>query len=344
MNNFVNEKNVKIISYTLSLLFMFLHVSLLIIFSLHNITPLWILNLFSASFYVLMVFFVYKKWYFTFTIVSFIEICINMGVTIYFIGWGNGFQIVLIGICILLAYAEYIGRTLHYRTIRAIYLMSLPFAVYVTFYVIGLFHEAPYSLPQYVVIFFEIGWAIIVFVIMSLILHNFVVISTRTQEVLTDEVKHDALTSLPNRLYIRDYFTYVEMQKEQEGFWVAIMDLDDFKVINDTYGHNCGDYVLVTVSKILQDVPKGIKICRWGGEEFLLLGKDSIGEQLGVLEEIRKKVETYPFEFEGNSFHLTCTIGCTHKRKEETIHTWIGRADERLYKGKQHGKNTIIFS
>ena len=263
-----------------------------------------------------------------------------MCAAVAFVGFDFGFQIVLIGICVLLFYSEYIARSLKLKYVRSIFLAPAAMLFYLAAYLISIHREPPYLLPPEVKQFFQIIWCVVVFTIAILILQLFVYVSTRYQESLSKEVFHDKLTGLPNRYAMAEYFTRLGSGTSAESHWVAIADLDDFKHINDTYGHNCGDYVLKEVAAILQKTCEDISICRWGGEEFLMAGVNE--EEMALLERVRDAVAKHSFVYEGRSLHMSVTIGMAMFRQGQSIDEWIDAADKKLYEGKTSGKNCVV--
>ena len=126
--------------------------------------------------------------------------------------------------------------------------------------------------------------------------------------------------------------------------WIAMADIDNFKHINDTYGHNFGDYVLQTLSELMQKEIEDSDICRWGGEEFLIIGhgKD-IDKAYKVLEQFRSYVEAYNFSNKGSETNLTITIGLAKYEAGLNMTDWVSIADKKLYAGKYSGKNKIVL-
>ncbi len=341
MNTILTMPRVKQLSYAVVSVFLLTHIVMLFIFWKYHVMPMMVFNIFSVSFYLMMLFFIYREWLMSFVIGTYLEICLHMGLAVYYTGWDAGFQITLIGIGVLLTYAEYVGRSLHMRYLHSILLAPVAMLVYLSSYILHLHHTPAYVMPDAVNICFHIAWTVIVFGIVLTFLQIFVFITTRSQEVLSHEVVHDELTGLPNRIYIRNCFRQMETADDRSGYWIAIADLDDFKAVNDTYGHNCGDYVLKTVAKQIQSLSVGVEVCRWGGEEFLIIGHRSLADAMDELERLRRRIEAYPFSFEGKALRLTVTIGLAWLGEEQSIQTCIGAADRKLYEGKESGKNRV---
>ena len=117
------------------------------------------------------------------------------------------------------------------------------------------------------------------------------------------------------------------------------------KKINDTYGHLFGDYVLRTIAEIMNDHKVDAEICRWGGEEFLIVGfsDNDMDIHLARLDDLRRTIEEHEFTYRGESTAVTVTIGVALYGKGMSIDEWIGAADRKLYEGKRSGKNRVIF-
>jgi diguanylate cyclase (GGDEF)-like protein len=158
----------------------------------------------------------------------------------------------------------------------------------------------------------------------------------------------DPLTKLSNR---RDFLEKFQNEKSRfhrnkKPFAVVLSDIDDFKFFNDQYGHECGDFILVSLSKLMKSmIRKQDAIGRWGGEEFIMLLPESPleGGQRAA-EGIRKKIAAEPFVYNGNQLFVTITFGISEFNGTMDIDTCIKRADEALYAGKRKGKNCVVLS
>ncbi len=341
LGNFSALKRVKLLSYILAILFLVVHVVMYFVFKRNGVPPMEILNLISVVFYVLMLMLILIDKLNEFVIACFLEVIIHMTAAIHYTGWNSGFQITMIGMCVLLAYAEYLGRTMHGKFVRFIFLAPVAPAAYLYSFQMSLKGPAPYLLPESVSNFFQVAWGLIVFIAIFVVLQVFVLSAAASQDELRYEAMHDKLTGLPNRVYMSEYLQKVFHNSTDEQYWLAIIDLDDFKLCNDTYGHNCGDYVLVTISNILNS-PE-IEVCRWGGEEFLLVGRKISNGPIALLQQIRQTVHDYDFEYEGKHIHMTLTIGMAWKKPGMSLDQWISTADKKLYEGKTTGKNKVCY-
>ncbi len=157
----------------------------------------------------------------------------------------------------------------------------------------------------------------------------------------------DALTKLGNRAAFDEYFAKEMVRYHHKPFDLAIvvMDLDDFKRINDTYGHTAGDKTLQVIANTLtKKLDKSVFIGRYGGEEFVLIysgiKKVKLIDELNML---KKHIARLPFKFKNTKVSITMSIGVSHVTQEDNIHIAFERADKALYQAKALGKNQVIY-
>lgn len=177
---------------------------------------------------------------------------------------------------------------------------------------------------------------------------------------------HDALTGLYNRRSFYRLFnklhgkiedeevSEIKIEKISDSFCVIMGDIDNFKRINDTYGHKCGDEILKGVSDILKRGVNGNDIaCRWGGEEFLIIMSGSRDDCIKRVEEIRGRVKEFSTVNGDTVVSATMTFGFTdcferldggHRPSPASIDELVQIADNRLYYGKRNGKNVVVVS
>jgi len=155
----------------------------------------------------------------------------------------------------------------------------------------------------------------------------------------------DPLTQLSNRRDALEKIEYEEKRYErsEKPFAIIICDIDDFKSVNDRFGHDAGDEVLKTLANIMRMiVRKQDIVARWGGEEFLLmLPQTDIEGGLVLAEKIRKKVRSTEFNFNGMKIHISLTMGLSIYKESKTIDETISQADRALYMGKKLGKDCV---
>lgn len=157
----------------------------------------------------------------------------------------------------------------------------------------------------------------------------------------------DALTKLGNRAAFDEHFAkeIVRFHHKKFNLAISVIDLDDFKRINDTYGHTAGDKTLQVIANTLKKViGDDAFIGRYGGEEFVLVFSDmdkvTVMNKLNIL---RKKVASLPFTFKNNRVSITLSVGVSLVKQDDNVHSAFERADDALYQAKKDGKNRVIY-
>ncbi len=166
-------------------------------------------------------------------------------------------------------------------------------------------------------------------------------------ETFLEESQHDKLTKLKNRMGFYSDFSkkYNKLLESGRPLSMFICDIDKFKRVNDTYGHNAGDAVLAFTSGLIMQ-SCGAEECayRWGGEEFIMMMPDTELEgAVKKAEEIRVLIMNSPCNAEGNIINLTLSFGCRQFDPSMTIEENISVADGHLYTAKESGRNRVIY-
>lgn len=164
---------------------------------------------------------------------------------------------------------------------------------------------------------------------------------------LKTSVENDMLTGLYNRrVAMKKLDTYILHANAENGetFTFAICDIDHFKNVNDTYGHNCGDLVLKAVADVLGKVPESDGFtARWGGEEFIIVLKKPIGDALIDINKIADDIRDIKIRYNGKTITVTMTFGVTEYVAPHKSDIIISNADNLLYKGKAEGRDRVVF-
>ncbi len=159
------------------------------------------------------------------------------------------------------------------------------------------------------------------------------------QQALTD-----ALTQLPNRAAFDSRLeqAFHDWQHQQQTLVLAVLDIDHFKQINDSFGHAVGDKTLQVIAKVVKKCLRNTDfIARYGGEEFVLLLNMPLDHSRIVFEKIRQRVEKLPFEFKGQRVTITVSMGATQFRPDDDPASAFERADKLLYTAKNGGRNQV---
>lgn len=160
---------------------------------------------------------------------------------------------------------------------------------------------------------------------------------------IPNDVLLDSLTKTLNRKYIMSYITYLINKKIP--FSMAIIDIDNFKIFNDTYGHMVGDKIISVIANIIcESATDNCMIGRYGGDEFIVVleGDDTYDEEWKNLKQIFTSVR-HPITIDLLTLNVTCTAGCAAFPKDgETLEEIFLKADRTLYRGKMKGRNCFI--
>jgi len=151
---------------------------------------------------------------------------------------------------------------------------------------------------------------------------------------------HDALTGIFNKGYLDEYLEYeiARAVRKQMAFSLIMLDIDHFKLVNDTYGHRRGDYALKTLAEVVLESKRNADVlARVGGEEFIVLLPDTnLSDAMQLAERIRKNVENFTFEEIGR---MTISLGVTEFNQADNKDRILKRVDSALYKAKDNGRN-----
>jgi diguanylate cyclase (GGDEF)-like protein len=169
--------------------------------------------------------------------------------------------------------------------------------------------------------------------------------SLLAEEALQCAARTDHLTGIANRWEIMDRFNSEKGRAERHGtpLSIIIADIDHFKSVNDTFGHNAGDWVLRSVANAISSSIRVEDACgRWGGEEFLLLLPDTnLDAAARVAEKLRQAVSELSIPWEGESIAVTMSMGVGQFRPGMTLDECIQPADHALYRAKTGGRNRV---
>ncbi|NMH59899.1 GGDEF domain-containing protein [Alteromonas ponticola] len=160
------------------------------------------------------------------------------------------------------------------------------------------------------------------------------------------QARHDPLTGLPNRRGMWEHLTY-EYERSQRyrlNMTVLVCDIDHYKKVNDTLGHDGGDFILKEVATLMSEqLRKQDILARWGGEEFLILLPETNTQQAFIVaEKIRTQIENAEFTYNEQTLSVTVSFGIADASGKNQVDQAISEADGYLYKAKNAGRNTTL--
>lgn len=159
--------------------------------------------------------------------------------------------------------------------------------------------------------------------------------------------RRDPLTGISNRRDMLERLSHEEsrFRRKRYTFSVLLIDIDNFKKLNDTYGHSAGDHILTELSKALSLATQGRgTVARWGGEEFLiLLPQTTLQDALEAAEHLRSRVEKTRYVFKRQVLQITISVGVSQYQEGEHVETTLlSKADKMLYVAKNSGRNRVV--
>jgi two-component system, cell cycle response regulator len=156
----------------------------------------------------------------------------------------------------------------------------------------------------------------------------------------------DGLTQVANKRHLDDFLEreIARATRHNRPLSLALLDVDNFKRINDEYGHLAGNHVLQGIAALAsRQVRRDELIARYGGEEFaVVLPETTAADAVRFCERIRAAVESEPFEFDGETLRVTVSLGAAALEPPESLESLIARADANLYRAKQSGRNCVV--
>jgi len=166
-------------------------------------------------------------------------------------------------------------------------------------------------------------------------------------EFAKQESKEDFLTKLYNKRALDEFMAIKEAEFERYGrnFSVIMFDLDHFKDVNDTFGHEAGDAVLTAFAKILKKECRTVDVVgRFGGEEFLAILSETDTQGRAIFaEKVRKHVQKARFMYKGDRIEVTLSSGVSERAKHVSLKSALNSADEYLYQAKENGRNQVAY-
>ncbi len=267
------------------------------------------------------------------------------------LGWEFGFQQYCIGFVASLIFTDYYMSRNRKITKRTIAIVTFNVMLYFGLRLWTYEHPYIYEMDNvwltrgFFIINSMLGFAF-------LIGYSLIYSSTvrRLENSLREMANVDPLTGICNRRKMHQILKFSLEHKEIIPYQavVAMMDVDFFKKVNDTYGHDVGDEVLLSLAHLLfekQESVDGFYVSRWGGEEFLVFYERYNKKQEEIISDfdsLRKQIQDMVVKVGNKEIQITVTMGLAFYKEGETIHNLIKRADDNLYEGKNTGRNRVV--
>ena len=327
-------KTIKKTCYTANIAYIILHALYLLLFIIARCDVLVYVTAGAIVIDLLSFILIEKRKYFIYALVCGNQYLVFISVTTLMVGFASGFHFYLIGLCIVSFFTSYFSK----RGVRgSIIWVCLSLTIYLTLFFITEFNAPYYDIPKWLEMSLFTLNAIMVFAFIVYYLVIFLRYAFSLEKKIMNESRTDELTQINNRYALYDFFDTTDKTNKV----LAIFDIDDFKHVNDKYGHVIGDHVLKRVAEIATKVLEDSFVCRYGGEEFVvILNEDNF---LNRLEQLRNTIEQETMEFENIKIKITITIGAVNHLKDISLEEWVELAEEKMYTGKNTGKNKTVI-
>ena len=291
----------------------------------------------TAAVYIVGFFFIKKGYLDLYVRLVYGWLTLYMSITTLCLGSDFGFHLYSLSMIPIIFYTEYMAYKINTKTINTVFYSALVIATYLITTGYSAYSGPIYETDSNIAGVFWLTNSVVVLGFLTFYSRVLVKMTIASDKELSDRANKDRLTRLYNRHYMMEKLK--EAYNDNETYNIAMLDIDNFKSINDKYGHAAGDEVLIRVASTMEDICKDSVVSRWGGEEFLILTK----ADHELIEKLRSAVENLNVVFEDQTIAVTVTAGVEQKKKEVTVDKWIVAADEKLYFGKNNGKNRVII-
>ncbi|MBP5604841.1 MAG: GGDEF domain-containing protein [Ruminiclostridium sp.] len=326
------------------------HLFYAIVFGSVGITFLMIFNIFSTVMYLSgLIFIKNNKYSYIWLLLLNCEVISHGVLCTYYLGFDYQFSLFSFSLIPITFFISYLDPSIKKPIILSSVLafinaVSLWTMLFLVRYGEPMVYSFSNTFETYIT-FINMFFAILLILVFSIIFTNKINIDFKKLRAQNDTLdylaNYDQLTGLCNRsLIYRKFGQYIE---ESDPFCVILGDIDDFKHVNDTFGHFAGDDVLKNISSIIKEgVGDTGEVCRWGGEEILLLIKGSVESGLERISKILDVIRNTEIDSGDSRIKVTMTFGLCGYKDAASIETLISLADKRLYMGKSNGKNRIV--
>ena len=335
--------------YVVNTVLLLCHLGFALICAIHSMTILFFTNFINIAICLLAFICLKKRASKKYVHLLFYELYAFMIACILFLGWNYGFQHYCISFTVAIFFCDFYLNKSKQVSKRPIAMGIFNMLLYLGLRIWTYFFPHIYSFGNQALekgIFIANSVLTFFFVLLYMYIYSSTV--NKLENELRQRAERDHLTGLYNRRKMKLILKDALSSEKHDKIALAMLDIDYFKNVNDTYGHDAGDEVLKLFAALLKTAKKDrddFSVCRWGGEEFLALytfddSRDAVIEEF---EAIRKAVETTIIQFKDQTIPITVTIGLTFYKDGMSRDDLLKEADALLYEGKEAGRNRLIY-
>lgn len=282
-----------------------------------------------------------KRKYSISSAVSGFELCAFIFVSTVCLGSNTGFYLYGVSTIIFLSHVNYMLKRLESGSFNGLFFIVLIMISCVSGYLYDSICGSVYDPGKKAGAVFFISNCLLVFSVLAMYMKVYIDALYKSEQALEDMAHKDRLTGVWNRHYLLDRLDEIK-ETGLEGYRLAILDIDNFKKVNDVYGHNGGDAVLKRTADTMKNMFSDCIVCRWGGEEFIITADENV-LTIERIESFREAVASTTEIFGEKEIRVTVTLGVQDYVSGTGTDEWISGADARLYQGKTSGKNKVVY-
>ncbi len=355
-NNIDKSAEFNIVAFIVNTLLLLTHITIFISFVFTHVKPMAIFNVVSVLTYISCYILIRKNHVQAYIFIVLTEIMLHLIAATICVGWNTGFHLYCFGMPCVIYYTSYIYIDKKFMKHIDSIIACLSALVFFILYIYSCFSKPIYTLNERISSIYFFSNSVLIFFLIITSLRNYtriVIISERNLHNLAD---YDELTNVFTRRRAHEELNtmFKNFTLGKGNFCITMMDVDNFKYINDTFGHEAGDYVLKNISSIMKSKLKSAKrensfVSRWGGDEFLIVQyfdtkKITENDCKQLIQHIHETVSNTPFRYNGQiRLPVSMTGGFSVHAEGATIDETFKIADEKLYQGKEKGKNCVVF-
>ncbi len=330
------QKEIKNLTFAINAVILIMVLALAGFFMICQATFLIWFSIPTAAVYIIGFFLISKDRLTVYVRMVYGWLTLYMSIATICLGYGFGFHLYSMSMIPIIFYTEYMAYRLGTKTINTTVYSALVIVAYLASTGFSAYAKPIYETDLRIAGAFWVFNSLAVLSLVVFYSRLMIKMIITSEKQLSDRANKDRLTGLYNRHYMMERLK--EAHENDAPCGIAMIDIDNFKSINDKYGHSAGDEVLIKVSEAIELTCKDCIVSRWGGEEFLILTNGDSA----LIEQLRQTVEAMTIDFEGQPIKVTLTAGFEPKSKHMSLDKWIVSADEKLYKGKNSGKNIVV--
>ncbi len=333
-------KKVKKLSNIVNVLLLVYVVGMLFFYACYGIKTMVVYSIIAIAGYILYFILIARDKLCMYMWCVYMTIIIYMAIATISLGYETGFHLYCMSLIPIVFYTKYMSIKIHTHNPYPLAIAIFIVIVNIISTGIAIANGPIYTIKKDISITFLVINTTSVAAFLIYYTRMIVNLVIESEYKLSTIASKDLLTDLYSRRYILKHLEKHNSANPSE--WLAMLDVDDFKHINDTYGHNCGDYVLTHISDIMKKTCDGCVLSRWGGEEFLIYSENNAVD-ISKLELLRKTVEQTESVYNQQKVRVSVTIGVARRNEVVgDIEQWIKCADDKLYYGKNNGKNQVV--